>query len=40
MAVCSICGKIKISGSKVSHSQRHTKRYFRPNLQKINGAIL
>ncbi|MBU1213484.1 MAG: 50S ribosomal protein L28, partial [Alphaproteobacteria bacterium] len=31
---CSICAKGPVSGNNVSHSNRHTKRSFRPNLQK------
>ncbi len=38
---CEICGKRPMSGHTVSHSQRHTKRRFRPNIQSaripING---
>ena len=30
---CDICGKAPASGSNVSHSQRHTKRRFQPNIQ-------
>ena len=30
---CDICGKAPVSGSNVSHSNRHTKRRFRPNIQ-------
>ncbi len=33
---CVICNKKQISGNKVSHSKRHTRRTFKPNLQKIN----
>jgi len=40
MAICSICGKSKVVGSNVSHSQAHTKRFFRPNLQKVNGVVI
>lgn len=40
MAKCIICDKRSVSGSAVSHSQIHTKRKFKPNLQKINGVIL
>ncbi|MFA5158768.1 MAG: bL28 family ribosomal protein [Patescibacteria group bacterium] len=40
MAICSTCGKSKVVGNNVSHSQRHTKRFFKPNLQKVNGTIL
>ncbi|HEX9745829.1 MAG TPA: 50S ribosomal protein L28 [bacterium] len=32
--VCSISGKRPKSGNKVSHSQRHTKRTFTPNIKK------
>jgi large subunit ribosomal protein L28 len=39
---CDICGKAPVSGSNVSHSMRHTKRRFRPNLQStklvVNGT--
>lgn len=34
MAVCEICGKKPQFGHNVSHSMRHTKRKFKPNLQK------
>jgi large subunit ribosomal protein L28 len=41
MAMCEICGKTKQSGNNVSHSNVHTKRLFRPNIQKttllVNG---
>jgi large subunit ribosomal protein L28 len=30
---CDICGKAPASGSNVSHSMRHTKRRYRPNIQ-------
>jgi len=40
MAICSICGKTKVIGNNVSHSQRHSKRYFRPNLQKVNRVMV
>jgi large subunit ribosomal protein L28 len=40
---CEICGKGPITGSRVSHSNRKTKRRFLPNLHKakvmINGEI-
>lgn len=42
MATCDICGKTKRSGNNVSHSNLHTKRWFRPNIQRttviVNGA--
>lgn len=31
--VCEITGKRAITGHNISHSQRHTKRRFLPNLQ-------
>ncbi|MFA6002929.1 MAG: 50S ribosomal protein L28 [Elusimicrobiota bacterium] len=31
---CSICAKGPVSGFSYSHSNRATKRIFRPNLQK------
>lgn len=40
MARCAICYKKAVSGSNVSHSQVHTKRKFKPNLQKVNGIVL
>jgi len=33
--VCPITGKKAMSGHNVSHSQRHTKRKFEPNLVKV-----
>ena len=30
--VCAITGKKAMTGNNVSHSQRHTKRKFQPNL--------
>ena len=34
MAMCEMCGKTKRAGNNVSHSNVHTKRLFRPNIQK------
>jgi large subunit ribosomal protein L28 len=34
MAVCELCGKKPRFGHSVSHSMRHTKRQFKPNIQK------
>lgn len=33
--VCEICGKGQISGNQVSHSNRHNKRKWNVNVQKI-----
>ena len=32
---CEITGKKPVTGYKVSHSQRHTKRRWEPNLRKV-----
>jgi len=42
--VCQITGKRPRAGNKVSHSQRHTKRTFTPNIKKkrimIDGKLV
>ena len=35
MAVCSVCGKKRMSGNNVSHANNRSKRVFMPNLQKV-----
>jgi len=35
MAVCSVCGKKRVTGNNVSHANNKTRRVFQPNLQKI-----
>ncbi len=35
MAVCSICGKKRMTGNNVSHANNRTKRIFSPNLQRV-----
>ena len=42
--VCSVCGKGKLSGNLVSHSNRKTPKLYEANLQKVrikdeNGKI-
>ena len=37
--VCAICGKGKISGHNVSHSNRKTNRTFEANVQKVTVEI-
>ncbi|MDH4228376.1 MAG: 50S ribosomal protein L28 [Nitrospirota bacterium] len=37
--VCGYCGKGRMSGNNVSHSNRHTKRVFRPNVQGMRALI-
>ncbi len=34
--VCSVCGKGRISGHKVSHSNIKTNRVFKPNVHKVS----
>ncbi|MFC1925605.1 50S ribosomal protein L28 [Chloroflexota bacterium] len=34
MAKCEVCGKKPMFGHNVSHSKRHTKRRWLPNIQK------
>ena len=33
--VCEMCGKGKMKGHLVSHSNRKTNRAYKPNLQKV-----
>lgn len=37
--VCDYCGKGPSSGNTVSHSNRHTRRRWLPNLQKVSVMI-
>lgn len=41
---CQICGKGQASGNNVSHSNRHTRRKWNPNIQTVrveeNGTVL
>ncbi len=40
---CYVCGKKTITGNHVSHSNKHTKRKWKPNLQRVkiieNGTV-
>ena len=36
---CEICKKGVMSGNKVSHSNRHTRTYWAPNVQKVSAII-
>jgi len=36
---CAICGKGVGVGMKVSHSNRHTKRTWAPNLQRVKVKV-
>jgi large subunit ribosomal protein L28 len=37
--VCKICGKAPSVGNRVSHANNHTKRRWRPNLQRVRASI-
>jgi len=39
MAKCDICGKGPTSGNNVSHSNRHTRRRWLPNLHRVKSLI-
>jgi len=32
---CEICGKVPRAGNNVSHSNKRTSRWFKPNIQKV-----
>lgn len=36
---CHVCGKGPVAGNQVSHSVKHTKRVWNPNLQKIRAVV-
>ena len=37
--ICEMCGKGRLTGNKVSHSNIKTKRVQRPNLQRVKALI-
>ena len=37
--ICEVCGKGEMAGSNVSHSNRHTKRSWKPNIQRVRAVI-
>jgi large subunit ribosomal protein L28 len=37
--VCAICGKRPTVGNNVSHAHNKTKRWFRPNLQRVRAVV-
>jgi len=38
-ARCDICGKGPQFGHNVSHSKRHTKRRWKPNIQRVTVVV-
>lgn len=37
--VCSVCNKGRVSGNTVSHSNRHNKRTWAPNLRRVKAIV-
>jgi len=37
--VCNVCEKGKVSGNHVSHSNKHNKRTWSPNLRKVKAIV-
>ncbi len=37
--LCEVCGKGIRSGNNVSHSNRHTKRIWKPNIQRVRAVV-
>ena len=37
--ICEMCGKGRLVGNKVSHSNIKTKRVQRPNLQRVKALV-
>lgn len=35
MALCQVCGKKREVGNNVSHANNKSKRWFKPNLQRV-----
>ena len=38
-SICEVCGKGTMSGNNVSHSNRHTKRAWKPNIQQVRAVV-
>jgi large subunit ribosomal protein L28 len=36
---CQVCNKGVAHGNRVSHSNRHTKRVWRPNIQRVRARV-
>ncbi len=35
MAKCQVCGKHPVAGKKVSHSNKRSNRFFKPNVHRV-----
>ncbi|MCX7971525.1 MAG: 50S ribosomal protein L28 [Negativicutes bacterium] len=38
-SLCDVCGKGPLSGNNVSHSNRKTRRSWKPNIQRAKASI-
>ena len=38
-SICEICGKGKLAGNNVRHSNIHTKRAWNPNIQQVRAVV-
>ena len=36
---CDVCGKKALKGNNVSHATNRTRRFFKPNLQRVRAQI-
>ncbi|MBC3795485.1 50S ribosomal protein L28 [Acetobacterium paludosum] len=36
---CFVCKKTVVSGNQVSHSNKHSKRVWKPNLQRVKVVV-
>jgi len=37
--ICEICQKGEMAGNNVSHSNRHVKRSWKPNIQSVRAVV-
>ena len=37
--ICDVCGKKPAAGNTVSHSHKKTRRWWKPNIQKVKVSI-
>ncbi|NLU44689.1 MAG: 50S ribosomal protein L28 [Acholeplasmataceae bacterium] len=37
--ICELCKKGELAGNNVSHSNRHTKRSWQPNIQRVRAVV-
>lgn len=38
-SICEVCGKGTQTGCNVSHSNRHSKRTWKPNIQQVRAVV-